>query len=186
MADNLPSAEERVGEAHSATAAAPAEEAPEEAGGQIAWSVWPATLYLWRALAGVGVISLTVVFLTYYAGGPLLGVLGGVLLLLVLNGFFLPTSYRMDARGVQQKRLFFRLERSWGDFRCFYTDRFGMMLSTKQRPSRLDPWRGFSLWFPDDKRAAERNEPTRAQIIDYVEQHVPPYRKPRDHRDLLG
>ena len=155
-------------------------------GGAIAWSVWPATIYLWRSLAAAAVISLTVVFLTYYAGGAILGVVGGALLLLVLNGFFLPTSYRLDAKGVRQKRLFFHLERPWGDFRCFYCDRFGMMLSTKDRPSRLDPWRGFSLWFPDDARAAERDEPDRKSIRAYVSRFVRPYRKPTDHRDLLG
>lgn len=157
-----------------------------EGGRVLAWSVFPATQYLWRSLAGLVVIALTVVFLSYYAGGPLIGAAAGLLLFLMLHDSYLPTSYHLDERGVVRRRLFFKKRRPWSDFKCFYCDRFGMMLSTRERPTRLDTWRGMSLWFPDDERAAERGEPNRQAITSFVAEHVEPYRPPVDHRELLG
>ncbi|MCD4734355.1 hypothetical protein K8R78_08995 [bacterium] len=144
---------------------------------ELIWWVYPPAIYPWRALAAVVVIALTIVFLTYYGGGAVIGAVGGVAIFLILNGFFLPTGYEITEDKIIWRRLFFRRARSWSDFKCYYADKFGVMLSTMNRPSRLDAWRGMSVWFGRENRK---------EVLEIIKQHVPPYRKPVDHRDLLG
>jgi len=157
-----------------------------EAENELSWWVYPPALYPWRALIGVAVLSLVVIFLVYYAGGPAVGIAGGAVIFFVLNGFFLPSSYSLDGEGLVWKRLFFRFRRPWSHFRCYYADRFGVMLTPGNRPSRLDPWRGVNLWFGS---ADDENNPkgtNRDRVLAFIKQYVKPYRPQMDHRDVLG
>jgi hypothetical protein len=159
-----------------------------EAENELSWWVYPPALYPWRALAGIVVLSLVVVFLTFYAGGVLVGAFGGAVIFFVLNGFFLPSSYSLDGEGLTWRRLFFRFKRPWSYFRCYYADRFGVMVTPSGRPSRLDPWRGVNLWFgaAKEENPSRRFSTNREQVLAFIDRHVKPYRPHVDHRDVLG
>lgn len=153
---------------------------------ELSWWVYPPAMYPWRALAGIVVLSLVVVFLTFYAGGPAVGVVGGAVIFFVSNGFFLPSSYTLDEEGVVWRRLFFRFKRPWSHFNCYYADRFGVMLTPGHRPSRLDPWRGMSLWFGPNRAGDNPKQTNRDEVLAFVNRRVKPYRPPVDHREVLG
>lgn len=157
-----------------------------ETDGELSWWVYPPTMYPWRALAGIVVLSLVVIFLTFYAGGPAVGIVSGAIIFFVLNGFFLPTSYKLTDEELTWRRLVFRFKRPWSYFHCYYADRFGVMITPSHRPSRLDPWRGVNLWFGpvgDDRKMLKTN---REPVLAFIDKHVKPYRPQVDHRDILG
>ncbi|MCK4594654.1 hypothetical protein KAU45_09140 [bacterium] len=159
-----------------------------EVDGELSWWVYPPTMYPWRALAGVVVLSLVVIFLSFYAGGPAVGVVGGAVIFFVLNGFFLPTSYKLNDEGLTWRRLIFRFKRPWSYFRCYYADRFGVMVTPGHRPNRLDPWRGVNLWFgpAEDDDPSGKLKTNRERVLAFIDRHVKPYCTQVDHRDMLG
>ena len=53
----------------------------------------------------------------------------------------------------------------WSDFRSFYADRNGVLLSPFARPSRLENFRGVYVRFGDSKRH---------EILDFIQRKVRP------------
>ncbi|MFH1690352.1 MAG: hypothetical protein ABIE42_08955, partial [Candidatus Eisenbacteria bacterium] len=62
-------------------------------------------------------------------------------------GFFLPTRFSLTGKGVAVSGLVSRKEKGWGDFRSYYVDREGLLLSPFIERSRLERFRGVSLQF---------------------------------------
>ena len=62
-------------------------------------------------------------------------------------GFFLPAKFELTEKKVSVKGLVAKKEKSWGDFRSYYVDREGILLSPFIERSRLERFRGFSLQF---------------------------------------
>jgi hypothetical protein len=89
--------------------------------------------------------------------------LGGLFLFGSLASYFLPTKYALSDDGVELRRLGRTVRRGWSEFRSFYADKRGLMLSTFDRPSRMDAFRGFNIHFSGNRDA----------VIAYVEKHLP-------------
>lgn len=64
-----------------------------------------------------------------------------------IAGFFLPTTYVLAEEGVKIKGLISAKARSWSEFRSYYEDRNGILLSPFVGRSRLERFRGLSLQF---------------------------------------
>jgi len=64
-----------------------------------------------------------------------------------LFSFFVPTYYKFYDDHVFVKLLVFKRERKYNEFKCFYADKKGVMLSTFNRPRGLDRFRGQSIRF---------------------------------------
>jgi len=89
--------------------------------------------------------------------------LGALFLFGSLSSYFFPTRYTISDDGVEMRRIGRLVKRGWGEFRSFYADKRGLMLSTFDRPSRMDAFRGFNIHFSGN----------RDQVIAYVEKHLP-------------
>lgn len=74
-------------------------------------------------------------------------------------GFFLPTRYRMTDEVIEIRGLVARKTKSWSDFRTWYVDREGVLLSPFLERSRLERFRGLSIQFHDN----------REDVLDFVE-----------------
>jgi hypothetical protein len=118
---------------------------------KLSWRSWPFTE---RPLSS----SLLLVFLLFLTAFlyrlavldwqmPLFYVLGLALVYGNLLPYFIITEYYLYDDKIMVRYLFFKVERPWTDFGCFYQDKRGIMLSTFKMPRRLDPFRGQSLRF---------------------------------------
>jgi hypothetical protein len=62
-------------------------------------------------------------------------------------GFFLPTRFALTEQGVSVRGLVSRRQKPWSEFRSYYIDREGLLLSPFTERSRLERFRGVSLQF---------------------------------------
>jgi hypothetical protein len=62
-------------------------------------------------------------------------------------GFFLPTRFALTEGGVTVRGLVSRRQKGWSEFRSYYVDREGILLSPFTERSRLERFRGVSLQF---------------------------------------
>ena len=96
------------------------------------------------AVAFIAVMAWTIQSLletTYFTVIAVLLVVGQV------AGFFLPATFELTEKKVTVRGLVARREKDWGDFRSYYVDREGILLSPFIERSRLERFRGFSLQF---------------------------------------
>lgn len=80
---------------------------------------------------------------------PLYGPFFGVMAFAILGGslfpFFLPTRYVLYAGGLESVFLGVHRRFVWNQFRSYYPDKFGVLLSPFAHPSRLENFRGIYL-----------------------------------------
>jgi hypothetical protein len=79
--------------------------------------------------------------------GPFFGLLAFLMLAGSLGTYFLPTDYILTATGVESRFIGVPRRFRWEQFRSFYRDRHGVLLSPFPRPSRLENFRGLYLRF---------------------------------------
>ena len=72
-----------------------------------------------------------------------------------LFSYFVPTYYEFYENYLFVKVLVFKRERKYSEFKCFYVDKKGVMLSTFARPRGLDRFRGQSIRFTKEQKEKE-------------------------------
>jgi hypothetical protein len=114
-----------------------------------------------------------VAVIAFLVGVPLLfGWLYGpffvILALLILGGslgtYFLPTNYVFYSGGLETHFIGVTRRFTWDQFRSFYPDRNGVLLSPFPVPSRLENFRGLFVRFNGNSEA----------VLSIVREHVPP------------
>ena len=82
-----------------------------------------------------------------------------------LFSFFVPTYYEFYDDHVFVKVLVFKRERKYSEFKCFYADKKGVLLSTFSRPRGLDRFRGQSVRF-------SKSQDEREQIMEFLDEKI--------------
>lgn len=82
-----------------------------------------------------------------------------------LFSYFVPTYYEFYDDFVFIKVLLFKRERKYSEFKCFYADKKGVMLSTFARPRGLDRFRGQSIRFTKEQKERE-------DILNFLEEKI--------------
>lgn len=77
---------------------------------------------------------------------PYLALLATVILVVSVAPFLLPTHYRLDDDGVEERRLWTRKRRAWTDLRRLQIGPGAALVSPFARPSFLDRHRGLLLY----------------------------------------
>ncbi len=90
------------------------------------------------------------------------GLLACVIMFFSLSKFFFPTRYRLDEKGVTVKTTTQTFTRPWKQFRSYYVDPNGALLSPFAVPSRLENFRGLYITFKDNKD----------EVVEYIKAHV--------------
>ncbi|MEW5876089.1 MAG: hypothetical protein AB1752_13030 [Candidatus Zixiibacteriota bacterium] len=89
--------------------------------------------------------------------GLLYGPFYSLLALVILGGslltYFLPTDYIFYSGGIESRFIGVNRRFTWDQFRSYYPDRHGVLLSPFPKPSRLENFRGVYLRF--DGRLSE-------------------------------
>ena len=124
----------------------------------ISWKVWPLTQSAPRSTLVLVFIGLVLYSVQSFIGEVFFTVVIGVLFLAQLSAFFLPTHYTLDDEGVKVWRFGPAKKKEWSEFKSFYVDRSGVLLSPFPTRSRLEKFRGVSLMFAGNKR----------EVLDFV------------------
>lgn len=104
--------------------------------------------------------------IVYLATGSLLFLAIAVVMLLgSLSGFFLPTEYEFYADKIKVKCFLASLEKEWKNYRSFYIDKNGVLLSPFKEPSRLENFRGIYL-------RLDRNSEIKDKVIDFIKSKI--------------
>lgn len=114
---------------------------------EVRWTAHPAKrrpqdLFL---VGAVVLLSMWAVLVTLES--PLLTGLAGVILLVSVAPFLVPTHYRLDDDGVEARRLWTCRRRVWRELRRVQVGRGAALVSPFARPSWLDRHRGVLLYF---------------------------------------
>ena len=87
----------------------------------------------------------------YFSFGVFWAILSIVLIGGAILPYFLPTTYVLDDKGVKKKGLIMETRKLWEDFRSYYPDKNGVLLSPFVRPSRLENFRGLYIRFKENR-----------------------------------
>lgn len=109
-------------------------------------------LSVFMVVLGIGLWYLTVTLWDM----PIFYYIGVLVFFFSLISYFIPTRYELYDTKIIIFYWIIKTERHYSDFKCYYSDKKGVMLSTFNRPRRLDPFRGLSLRFT--RRADEKIE----------------------------
>ena len=78
---------------------------------------------------------------------PLFYYLGFAIFVFSMITYFIPTRYEFFETKIVIYYAIIKVERHYSDFKCFYSDKKGIMLGTFMKPRKLDSFRGQSIRF---------------------------------------
>jgi hypothetical protein len=136
----------------------------------LSWTSWPMLRSPMRAAVAVAFIAMmawtiqSLFHTAYFTVVAVLLVWGQV------AGFFIPTRYELTDEKVIVRGLVSRREKEWGEFRSYYVDRYGLLLSPFVDRSRLERFRGVSLQFHGN----------RDEVVAFVERRMKRRREASD------
>lgn len=79
-----------------------------------------------------------------------------------LYRYFAPFQYELYDDQLVVTAPFYRLRKSWSDFRSFYVDNNGVLLSPFSKPSRLENFRGIYVRFGGN----------RSEVVDFIKSKI--------------
>lgn len=123
------------------------EQTAAEAEPDLIWTAHPLMRRRARGAITLAVIMVVSSLLGAYTGSPFWGAFAAMVLILSLEGFYLPTRYRLDREGIQIRKAFSRSSMPWEKFRRVYEDVNGLTLSPYRHRSVLEPYRSARLLF---------------------------------------
>ncbi len=113
----------------------------------LSWTVHP-LVENWRK---TGLTAILLCFLIYcFSSGfqsRAVALLSAIFLIGSLYKYFLPFHYRCETDRLVVTACCYRLEKPWTDFRSFYVDNNGVLLSPFPTPTRLENFRGLYVRF---------------------------------------
>jgi hypothetical protein len=112
---------------------------------------------------GITLLVLTIIAMIYNTTQSVFfGLLAFAVMFISLARFYFPTHYRLSDKGVTVKTTSHTISKNWSDFRSYYPDKNGILLSPFAEPSRLENFRGLFIMFNDN------NE----QVTEIVKSHI--------------
>ncbi|UCD17974.1 MAG: hypothetical protein JSV44_03455 [Candidatus Zixiibacteriota bacterium] len=119
----------------------------EDAGEVLEWVCHPAK----RNRLLTAAVSLLIVVIVIVVYAMTYSVLFTILAFLIMTGslaaFFFPTRYTLTEKEIFVKTATQNLHKKWSQYRTYYPDRNGILLSPFARPSRLENFRGLYIRF---------------------------------------
>lgn len=120
-----------------------------------------------RVAVVVGVFIVVLVFLSYLlTESPVFAGVAAVILWGSLSQFYLRTTFEFTEKKVRVKYLVNKIEKEWSQYRSFYVDKNGVLLSPFVRPSRLENFRGLYVRFADNRDEVVAIVKTKIRVIE--------------------
>lgn len=128
----------------------------------IAWVSHPFTQSTSRAALALSAVFISGLLAAWFMESAGFGLLACVIMFFSLSKFFFPTRYLLAENGVTVKTTTQTFTRPWKQFRSYYVDPNGVLLSPFAVPSRLENFRGLYVTFKDNKD----------EVVAYIKAHV--------------
>lgn len=136
--------------------------AQNEPGAMLEWRCHPAKRRLSVSFAVSLFVIIVAMAVFYSTDSRAFTVLALVVMLGSLAKFYFPTSYKLTAETVNIKTTTTTISKAWSQYRSFYPDKNGVLLSPFAEPSRLENFRGLYLMFSNN----------RDEVIAFVQAHI--------------
>jgi hypothetical protein len=122
---------------------------------QLSWISHPARIR--RTATALVLIFMLAVFVVVYmiTGSVFMVILAGLIFIGALSTFFFPTRYEITKDKVKVKYLINKIEKEMKNFRSYYPDKNGVLLSPFPRPSRLENFRGIYIRYHQNKQEVD-------------------------------
>jgi hypothetical protein len=127
------------------------EDEAEYDGPVLEWVCHPAKKNLFRTIAVSLFIIVLVVIVYYMTFSIWFTILAFVILTGSLLPFYFPTRFKLTEKEIIIKSTMQTQKRKWSQYRSYYPDKNGVLLSPFLRPSRLENFRGLYLRFGDNR-----------------------------------
>lgn len=114
---------------------------------EVRWTAHPARRRPQDAFLVAAVVMISAWAVLVTLGSAFLAALAAVILVVSVAPFLLPTHYRLDDDGVEERRLWTRKRRAWSDLRRLQVGPGAALVSPFARRSWLDRHRGLVLYF---------------------------------------
>jgi len=117
------------------------------------WICHPAKRNL-KVTAAVSILIAVLTVVVYYATFSVwFTILGFLILTGSLAGFYFPSHYQFTDNKIIIMTKMQKLEKKWSQYRSYYSDKNGVLLSPFARPSRLENFRGvyIKFWYNKDE-----------------------------------
>ncbi|MEN9978895.1 MAG: hypothetical protein ABIK38_00925 [candidate division WOR-3 bacterium] len=111
----------------------------------------------------IGSFILLFLLFTFFSFGPALMLVALIVLSIATHTYFLPITYKMNARGITIDKKIFCYSYEWSRFRRFFLTSGGVVLSPFSRKNFLDNFRGVHLLLPANP----------ARVLKYLESRFP-------------
>jgi uncharacterized membrane protein len=98
------------------------------------------------------VIFLLALIYGIYPFGIYWVILSVTFICLSVNTYFLPTNYTMDESGITIKGILLGRNKKWAEFKSYYKDKNGVLLSPFEKHSRLEDFRGTYIRFNKNEK----------------------------------
>ena len=122
-----------------------------ESGPVLEWVSHPARRNM-KVTISVSLFLAVLIFLVYVLTYSIFfTVLAIIILYASLAAFYFPTRYRLDSEKIAVKTMTQTLHKNWSQYRSYYPDKNGVLLSPFVRPSRLENFRGLYIRFGDNR-----------------------------------
>ena len=129
------------------------DKAQEDSGRTLEWVCHPAKKNP-KVTVLVTIFIFIIIGAVYYATMSVwFGVLAVLILFGSLTSFYFPTAYKLTDDEIMVKTTTQTLKKKWSQYRTFYPDKNGVLLSPFVRPSRMENFRGIYLkfWYNKDE-----------------------------------
>ncbi|MEP0827256.1 MAG: hypothetical protein HRF51_01930 [bacterium] len=125
--------------------------ANSDLGAVLEWVSHPAKRNM-KVTVAVSIFLLILIIIVYaLTQSVFFTVLAFVILYASLAAFYFPTRYRLDDKGIEIKTTTQTLRKNWSQYRSFYPDKNGVLLSPFTRPTRLENFRGVYIRFGNNR-----------------------------------
>ena len=129
---------------------------------ELTWKCHPARRSVARTTAVVMFLVLLAMFIAWYTSSPGFAVVLTVIMFLSLSAYFFPAWYTLSERGIKVKTLVATYERPWANYRSYWPDKNGVLLSPFPYRSRLENFRGLFVRFESNGK----------EVIQFVKRFV--------------
>ena len=122
---------------------------------RLAWVSHPAKIR--RTAAVLVIVFMHVMFVVVYliTQSAFMVALAGVIFMGTLSTFFFSTKYEITKDKIRVKYLVNKVEKEMKNFRSYYPDKNGILLSPFSKPSRLENFRGVYVRYHQNKTAVD-------------------------------
>lgn len=131
----------------------------------ITWRSFPFIEFPLQSLMVVAIFALVAVFIYTVTSSMFWVILALIFLFIYLSPYFSPSYYSLYDDYLVAQVFIYKRKRQYSEFKCFYADKRGVMLSTFSRPRGLDRFRGQSLRF-------SKTQEEREQVLKFFEEKI--------------